>query len=137
MAINIRLQKNEIKRNTGYGKYFGRVVHTGEVTIDQFADEIQRNCSATKSDVKLVLTELQATIKRHLQDGQVVILPEIGRLKLSVETVGVDKPKDFNLKKHLKRVVCKFLPAGQRGGKRNGNIRYNLCDGTKVSKVIK
>lgn len=137
MAINIRLQKNEIKRNTGYGKYFGRVVHTGEVTIDQFADEIQRNCSATKSDVKLVLTELQATIKRHLQDGQVVILPEIGRLKLSVETIGVDKPKDFNLKKHLKRVVCKFLPAGQRGGKRNGNIRYNLCDGTKVSKVIK
>ena len=137
MAINIRLQKNEIKRNTGYGKYFGRVVHTGEVTIDQFADEIQRNCSATKSDVKLVLTELQATIKRHLQDGQVVILPEIGRLKLSVETIGVDKQKDFNLKKHLKRVVCKFLPAGQRGGKRNGNIRYNLCDGTKVSKVIK
>ena len=137
MAINIRLQKNEIKRNTGYGKYFGRVVHTGEVTIDQFADEIQRNCSATKSDVKLVLTELQATIKRHLQDGQVVVLPEIGRLKLSVETIGVDKPKDFNLKKHLKRVVCKFLPAGQRGGKRNGNIRYNLCDGTKVSKVIK
>ena len=137
MALNIRLLKNEIKSNPSYGKYFGRVIHYGEVTIDDFAEEIQHNCSATKSDVVLVLTELQATIKRHLQDGHIVVLPEIGRLKLSVETMGVDKPKDFNLAKHLKRVVCRFIPAGSRGHKRNGSITYNLCDGVKVNKVVK
>ncbi|MBO7051136.1 MAG: DNA-binding protein [Prevotella sp.] len=137
MALNIRLLKNNIKSNPNYGKYFGRVIHYGEVTIDDFAEEIQHNCSATKSDVQLVITELQATIKRHLQEGHIVVLPEIGRLKLSVETVGVDKPKDFNLAKHLKRVVCRFLPAGTRGHQRNGSITYNLCEGTKVTKVVK
>lgn len=137
MALNIRLQRKEIKSSPDYGKYFGRVITTGEVTIEQFADEIERNCTAKKSDVMAVLTELQETIKRHLQDGQIVVLPEIGRLKLSVETIGVDKPKDFNLAKHLKRVVCRFLPAGTRGHKRNGSITYRLCEGVKVQKPNK
>lgn len=137
MALNIRLLRNDIKSNPSYGKYFGRVIHYGEVTIDQFAQEIEKNCSMKRSDVVAVLTELQETIKRHLQDGQVVVLPEIGRLKLSVETIGVDKPEDFSLAKHLKRVVCRFIPAGTRGHRRNGKLSYNLCDGVKVKKVEK
>ncbi len=136
MALTIRLRRNEIKSNPNYGKYFGHVMNMGEVTIDQFAKEIEDNCSMKRSDVVAVLTELQATMKRHLQDGQVVVLPEIGRLKLGVETIGVDDPKDFNLKKHLKRVVCKFKAAASRGGKRNGQLKYNLCEGVKIGKKI-
>jgi predicted histone-like DNA-binding protein len=135
MALSIRLQKNEIKSSVNYGKYFGHVISTGEVTLDDFANEIQSNCSAKKSDVQLVLTELQATIKRHLQDGQIVVLPEIGRLKLSVETVGVADPKKFNKKKHIKRAVCKFIATGKRGGKRNGRLRYDLCEGVEIGRV--
>ena len=134
MALTIRLRRNEIKSNPNYGKYFGHVMNMGEVTIDQFAKEIENNCSMKRSDVVAVLTELQATMKRHLQDGQVVVLPEIGRLKLGVETIGVDDPKDFNLKKHLKRVVCNFKAAGSRGGQRNGRLRYSLCEGVTIGK---
>lgn len=136
MALNISFRKNEIKSSPNYGKYFGHVVTNGEVGMKELANEIQQNCTLKKSDVVAVLTELQEAIKHHLQDGQVVVLPEIGRLKLAVETVGVDKPKDFNLKKHLRRVVCKFVAAGSRGGKRNGKLSYDLCEGVEVNKFI-
>ena len=137
MALNIRLQKNEIKSSTNYGKYFARVVNFDEVTLEDFAKEIQANCSMKESDVMAVLKELQVTMKRHLQDGRIVVLPEIGRLKLSVESVCVDRPKDFNLQKHIKRVVCRFIAAGSRGGKRNGKIRYSLCDGVELKRQRK
>ena len=45
MALNIRLQRNEIKSNANYGKYYARVVNLDEVTIDDFSKEIQGNCS--------------------------------------------------------------------------------------------
>ena len=35
MSLNIRLLRNNIKSNPNYGKYFGRVIHYGEVTIDE------------------------------------------------------------------------------------------------------
>ena len=135
MALNIRLQRNEIKGNAGYGKYFGHVISNGEVGIEDFAKEIQDNCSMKKSDVKAVLDELQETIKRHLQGGRTVVLPDIGRLKLSVETVGVDNPKLFNKAKHLKKVVCRFKPAGKHVGGKNGRLSYSLCEGTEVNVV--
>ena len=134
MALNIRLQRNEIKSNANYGKYYARVVNLDEVTIDDFSKEIQGNCSMKESDVLAVLKELQVTMKRHLQEGRTVVLPEIGRLKLSVESECVDNPRDFNLKKHIKRVVCRFVVAGSRGGKRNGQIRYSLCEGVELKR---
>ena len=135
MALNVVLRKNEIKRNSTYGKYFAHVVHSQDVSMEDFAQEIQDNCSVKVSDVKAVLTELQVTMKKHLQDGHVIVLPEIGRLKLSVESEGVSDPKDFNVAKHIKRVVCRFIAAGRRGGRRNGHIRYSLCEGVKVSRL--
>ena len=132
MALNVVLRKNEIKRNSTYGKYYAHVVHHQDIKLEDFAQEIQSNCSVKVSDVKAVLTELQETMKRHLQDGHVIVLPDIGRLKLSVESEGVSDPKDFNVAQHIKRVVCRFIAAGKRGGHRNGRIRYSLCDGVKV-----
>jgi nucleoid DNA-binding protein len=40
--------------------------------MNEIADEIQRNCSATCSDVTLVLTELMDVIRDHLLNGEEV-----------------------------------------------------------------
>jgi hypothetical protein len=59
-----------------------------------------------------------------------VILPGIGRFSLRVESIGVDDPKAFNIRQHITRIVCGFLPAGRRIQGRH--ILYDVCEGVKA-----
>jgi hypothetical protein len=61
-----------------------------------------------------LVTDLQDILRRKLEDGQTVVLPGIGRFSLRVESEGVDDPKRFDLRRHIKRIFCRFLPAGRR-----------------------
>jgi hypothetical protein len=47
-----------------------------------------------------------------------------------VKSIGVEDPKDFNLGRHITRVVCGFLPAGRR--MQDGRILYDFCEGVKA-----
>ena len=78
----------------------------------------------------MVVTELQDILKHRLSEGQTVILPGIGRFSLRVESIGVDDPKDFNIARHITRIICGFLPAGRRIP--DGRILYDFCDGVKA-----
>ena len=77
-----------------------------------------------------VVTELQDILKHRLSEGQTVILPGIGRFSLRVESIGVDDPKEFNIGRHITRIVCGFLPAGRRIHGRH--ILYDFCEGVKA-----
>lgn len=76
------------------------------------------------------MTELQDILKQRLSEGQTVILPGIGRFSLRVESIGVDDPKTFNIRRHITRIVCGFLPAGRRIQGRH--ILYDFCEGVKA-----
>ena len=130
MAVYIKLIKNNIKSSSSYGKYFAKAVSQGEVTLDEIAVEACRNSSFSEGTVIGVVTELQDILKEKLRDGQTVVLPGIGRFSLRVESIGVDDPKDFNIRRHITRFVCGFLPAGRRIQSRH--ILYDLCDGVKT-----
>ena len=130
MAVYIKLIKNNIKSSSSYGKYFAKAVSQGEVTLDEIAVEACRNSSFSEGTVIGVVTELQDILKEKLRDGQTVVLPGIGRFSLRVESIGVDDPKDFNIRRHITRFVCGFLPAGRRIQSRH--ILYDLCDGVKA-----
>ena len=77
-----------------------------------------------------MVTDLKDILKRRLSDGQTVVLSGIGRFSLRVESVGVDDPKEFSLRRHITRIVCGFLPAGRRTQGRH--ILYDVCDGVKA-----
>lgn len=130
MAVHIKLIKNNIKSRSAYGKYFAKAVSQGEVTLDEIAAEACRNSHLTEGTVTGVVTELQEILKQRLSDGQTVILPGIGRFSLRVESIGVDDPKEFNIGRHITRIVCGFLPAGRRI--QGGHILYDFCDGVKA-----
>ena len=130
MAVHIRLIKNNIKSSSSYGKYFAKTVSQGEVTLDEIAAEACRNSGFSEGAVLGVVTELQDLLKEKLSDGQTVVLPGIGRFSLRVESIGVDNPKAFNLRQHITRIVCGFLPAGRRIQGRQ--ILYDFCDGVKA-----
>ena len=130
MAVHIKLIKNNIKSSNSYGKYFAKAVSQGEVTFDEITAEACRNSGLSEGTVIAVVTDLQDILKRKLRDGQTVVLPGIGRFSLRVESIGVDDPKNFNIRRHITRFVCGFLPAGRRIQGRH--ILYDLCDGVKA-----
>ena len=130
MAIYIKLIRNNIKRSSSYGKYFAKTVSQGEVTLEDIAREACKNSTFTEGDVIGVVTELQDLLKEKLADGKTVVLPGIGRFSLRVESIGVDDPKTFNLRHHITRIVCGFLPAGRRTEQRH--ILYDFCEGVKA-----
>ena len=130
MAVHIRLIKNNIKSSSSYGKYFAKAVSQGEITIDEIGEEICRNSSFSEGTVIGVVTELQDLLKEKLREGHTVVLPGIGRFSLRVESIGVDNPKAFNIRHHITRIVCGFLPAGRRIQGRQ--ILYDFCDGVKT-----
>ncbi len=127
MAVHIKLIKNNIKRSSSYGKYFAKAVSQGDVTLDEIAAEACRNSGFSEGAVVGVVTELQDILKEKLRNGQTVVLPGIGRFSLRVESIGVDNPKTFNIRQHITRIICGFLPAGRRIQGRH--ILYDFCDG--------
>ena len=130
MAVHIKLIKNNIKSSSSYGKYFAKSVSQGEVTLDEIAAEACRNSGFSEGSVIGVATEIQDIMKEKLRNGQTVVLPGIGRFSLRVESIGVDDPKNFNIGRHITRIVCGFLPSGRRIQGRH--ILYDLCDGVKA-----
>ena len=130
MSVYIKLIRNNIKSNRSYGKYFAKAVSQGEVTLEDIAAEACRNSGFSEGSVIGVATEIQDIMKQRLRDGQTVVLPGIGRFSLRVESIGVDDPKQFNIGRHITRIICGFLPAGRRIA--GGRILYDLCEGVKA-----
>ena len=130
MAVYIKLIKNNIKSSSSYGKYFAKTVSQGEVNLKEIAAEACRNSGFSEGSVLGVTTELQDILKHRLAEGQTVVLDGIGRFSLRVESIGVDNPEDFNIRQHITRIVCGFLPAGRRIQGRH--ILYDVCDGVKA-----
>lgn len=130
MAVHIKLIKNNIKSSSSYGKYFAKTVSQGEISFRQITEEACRNSHLSEGTVIAVVTELEDLLKEKLSDGHTVVLPGIGRFSLRVESTGVDEPRRFNIKQHITRVICGFLPAGRRT--KGGRILYNFCDGVQA-----
>ena len=130
MAVHIKLIRNNINSNSSYGKYFAKAVSQGEVSLKEIAAEACRNSDFSEGSVIGVTTELQDLLKQKLSEGQTVVLDGIGRFSLRVESIGVDDPKEFNIRRHITRIVCGFLPAGRRIQGRH--ILYDFCDGVKA-----
>ena len=130
MAVHIKLIRNNIKSSSSYGKYFAKAVSQGEITLRDLMKEACRNSHLSEGTVAAVVTELEDLLKEKLGEGQTVVMPGIGRFSLRVESLGVDDPKDFNIRRHITRIICGFLPAGRRIA--GGHILYNFCEDVKA-----
>lgn len=127
MAVHIRLIKNNIKSSSSYGKYFAKAVSQGDITLRDMLYHKMMARGYDKSAAIAVITDLENALKTTLSEGYTVVLPGIGRFSLRVESEGVDEPKRFDIRRHITRIVCRFLPAGHRVEGRN--ILYNFCEG--------
>ena len=120
MSIEYDFYRNPNSQGTDKKRYHARVVSSDRITTDELAEEIQKECSLTITDVKAVLIALGDKLAKHLGDGSKVHLEGIGyfqvnlqckeevRTTRSVRSDNVDFKSvsyraDNELKKHLKK----------------------------------
>ena len=131
MAIKIQLVRNNIAQSRNCGKYLAKAVSQGEVTVSDLARELKRD-GLSQGTVEGVIIDLGRAVERALADGKTVVLPRLGRFSLRVESDCVDEPCDFDIATNIRRIVCRFLPAGTRHHQRNGNITQTVAEGATV-----
>ena len=108
MAIQCTLEKSRTEE-----KYFARARKTRKVGMNEIAEEIQRNCSATCGDVSLVLTELMDVIRDHLLNGEEVTIDGLGSFRVGVTSDSVTNPAAFK-KSNIRSVNLKFRQEAKR-----------------------
>lgn len=117
MAIKVRLQESKFKEKNRANRWFLRTVSQGEVSTETLAENIERSTSFTRGDVRGLIFALVDEMQLQLQQGKTVVLDDIGRFYLSVESHAKRSPAEFNLKECVKNVKCKFVPSGNQKNK--------------------
>ena len=133
MTLTIKLLQHK-KRDLN-GKWYGKVVKTGEVHTKELAETISHNSTLTRADVEAAIIALVEEMKRRLQHGETVVLDGFGRFHLSIKGDMVENPKDYNLQKHVNQIRCLFTPAGTRDPFDRHIERY-FTEGIELQKEI-
>lgn len=119
MSIEYDFYRNPNSQGTNKKRYHARVVSSDRISTDELAEEIQKECSLTITDVKAVLIALGDKLAKHLGDGSKVHLEGIGYFQVNlqckeevrttrsvrsdnVEFKSVSYRADNELKKHLR-----------------------------------
>jgi len=110
MAVLYRLQKNLNSKSSSYGKVFAKAVITNTADLQVLAERIQRNCTAKKSDVLAVLTELVEVMQDELQNGHKVKLDGFGSFKIGIRGTTAESIKDFKVTENVKGLHVNFQP---------------------------
>ena len=134
MSLRFTLNKYQIKSHQSYGKWYAHTLRGEELRMDEIERLVQASCTVTCADVRAVLTALHDVLLRELKEGRVVSLGELGKLYLSIRSVCVEHPDDFSVQRHVKGVVCKYLPQGHRDPL-TGRLRRPFTDHCHLEQV--
>lgn len=98
-------------------KFYPRPVHSGEITLQDLAEDISHASSLTESDVYAVLQSLVREIPRNISRGYIVRLGNLGSFRLGSNSFGSDTEEEvdaaniirtrllFSPGKHVKSVM--------------------------------
>lgn len=89
MAINYKISKcknpgkNAIEGTTYYSN---KAQKTSDYTFEDLANDISYSTTVTKADAMAVLASIKPFITRALLAGQVVVLQDLGRLQVTLQS---------------------------------------------------
>ncbi len=130
MSIKLTLKKINIKSNKSYKKWFAKVVNIGEVHTKDLAKKIHRDSAFSEGAVVGVINDFIQQMKYALEDGQVVVIDGLGRFSITVESEGVEDPRQFRFNRHIKKLKTRFQPAGKRNF--DHTITFKMSEDAKV-----
>ena len=94
-----------------------RAVKTGDYGFKELAEDIQFATTVTMADVVAVLTAAKEYIKKHLLQGQRIVLAELGALQASISSKcfaqSVIPSESFAPASYIKQVNVRFRPEAE------------------------
>ena len=79
------------------GLYYALAKSTGDVSLDEMSERIQRSCTVKRADVLCVLRALQTEMIDSLQRGEIVRFGDIGSFYVTLHSSGVPLQKDVSV----------------------------------------
>jgi len=69
-------------------KFYARIIHSDEITLEDLSADIAHSSSLTDADVYAVLQSLVREIPRNISQGNIVRLGNLGSFRLSCSSEG-------------------------------------------------
>ena len=76
-------------------KIYPVVKSRGTVSTETICDAIERNCTATRGDVKAVMKGFVTMMKKHLVNGASIKLEDIGYFRVGIQSKGALNEEDY------------------------------------------
>lgn len=108
IPFNVVAKYNPQKK-TQPRKYYATAHSSGEVTIRKMAKQIAEITTVSMPDVIATLESLVMIIPRHIEEGAIVRLGELGSLRISLSSEGCDTEEEVNASK-IKKAKYIFTP---------------------------
>lgn len=89
--------------------YYAKAQATGEVTIDEIAQDIAWGTSMTDGDVLNAIRGLITQLNKHLAAGKIVRLENFGSFQLQLQSEGAETKKEFKVSNILGTTI-QFRP---------------------------
>lgn len=91
------------------GKFYAKAQAAGIITIDNLADDISYSTTLTDGDVLNVIRALIKQIQKHIQNGCIVKLENLGSFQAQLRSKGATTKEEFTADL-IKAVHLQFRP---------------------------
>lgn len=95
--------------------YYAQAQASGDVTIREMADRIEKSCTVTRADVVAVLVALEDVIVDALKAGEIVRLADIGMLQVGLSSKGANSEERFDASL-IRKARINFRPGAALSG---------------------
>lgn len=86
-------------------KIYPVVKTRGSLDMETMCEAIERNCTATRGDVKAVTKAFVTMMKKHLVNGASIKLEDIGYFRVGIQSKGAETEEDY----HAEMIVDKYI----------------------------
>ncbi|WP_455668847.1 HU family DNA-binding protein [Phocaeicola sp.] len=113
-------------------KFYAQAQASGDVTIREMSDRIQKTCTVTRADVAAVLTALEDVIVDALEGGEIVRLADLGTFQIGLSGEGADAEDQYDASL-IRKAKINFRPGVALSGMLLG-LKYTKVDKLPVKK---
>ena len=113
-------------------KFYAQAQASGDVTIREMSDRIQKTCTVTRADVMAVLTALEDVIVEALEGGEIVRLADIGTFQIGLSGEG-SETEDLYDASLITKARINFRPGIALSGMLT-SLKYSKVDKLPVKK---
>lgn len=77
-------------------KYYAKMQASGEVTLDEIAEDIAYSTTLTDADVLAAVRAFIKQLNRHLAAGKIVRAENLGSFQIQIQSRGADTEEEFS-----------------------------------------